>query len=169
MKVVLIMAVTVDGKIAKDDRHFPDWTGKADKKLFVEVTQKSGAMIMGSTTFDVIGRPLPNRKNIVITRNKKRVSTRKDLVYTDDKPEDILKDLEKEGFGEVTVIGGATINQLFAERNLFDELILTFSPFVFGSGISMFSGNVHLSLELLDFFRLDSDTICARYKIKGKP
>lgn len=163
-----MMAVTVDGKIAKDDRHFPDWTGKADKKLFVEVTKKSGVMIMGSKTFDVIGRPLPNRKNIVITRNPKRISSQPDLIFTHDAPEDIIKELEKQGFEEATLIGGATINQIFAERGLIDELIITFSPFAFGSGISMFTGPVHMELALKTFYKLDKDTICARYRVTYK-
>lgn len=62
MKVTLLMAMTLDGKIGKSHDHFPDWTGKADKTLFVRLTKKAGVIIMGSKTFDTIGRPLPNRK-----------------------------------------------------------------------------------------------------------
>jgi dihydrofolate reductase len=36
MKVTLVMALTVDGKIGKSPEHFPDWTGKEDKRIFRE-------------------------------------------------------------------------------------------------------------------------------------
>lgn len=32
-----MMAMTVDGKIAKTADHFPDWTSKEDKKLFAKI------------------------------------------------------------------------------------------------------------------------------------
>ena len=32
MHVSLMVAITADGKIARDVDHYPDWTGKADKK-----------------------------------------------------------------------------------------------------------------------------------------
>ena len=65
MTVTLLMALTLDGKIAKDPDHYPDWTGKEDKKLFAEISKKAGVVIMGSKTFDTFGKPLPNRKNVI--------------------------------------------------------------------------------------------------------
>ena len=46
MKVILVMAMTVDGMIGKSADHFPDWTGAADKRLFVKLTRQAGAVIM---------------------------------------------------------------------------------------------------------------------------
>ncbi|MBF0259476.1 MAG: dihydrofolate reductase [Desulfamplus sp.] len=74
MKVILIMAMTLDGKIARHPMEPVDWTGKADKKKFVKITKKAGAVIMGSTTFDTIGKILPDRKNIVMTRDPTRLA-----------------------------------------------------------------------------------------------
>ncbi|HHC25729.1 MAG TPA: dihydrofolate reductase, partial [Desulfobacterales bacterium] len=39
MKVTLLMAVTLDGRIGKTADHFVNWAGKEDRKLFVEVTK----------------------------------------------------------------------------------------------------------------------------------
>ena len=118
MKTILIMAITLDGKIGRDPTHFVDWTGKEDKKIFVKLTRDAGVIIMGSTTFDTIGRILPGRKNIVITRNKNRVSNDKDLLFTDNEPLLILEDLESEGFKTVAMIGGSQINSLFLKAKL---------------------------------------------------
>jgi dihydrofolate reductase len=58
MKTVIVAAITADGFIGRTSDHLADWTGKADKKLFVQVTKEAGAMVMGSRTFATIGGPL---------------------------------------------------------------------------------------------------------------
>lgn len=165
MHVSLMVAITVDGKIARQSDHYPDWTGRADKRLYVEVTKKAGVMIMGSTTFDIIGRILPGRKTVVLTRNPDRRSDRDDLVFTQAPPEQIIAELASQGYEEAVVVGGAKINQLFAEKGLIDELILTISPFAFGRGLSIFSDSVDLKLALKTFWQLDENTLCVRYRV----
>ena len=165
MHVSLMVAITADGKIARHADHYPDWTGSADKKLYVEITKKAGVMIMGSTTFDIIGRVLPERKTVVMTRNPNRQSEREDLVFTQDPAEKILDDLSDQGYSEAIVVGGAQINQLFAAKGLIDELILTISPYAFGSGLSIFSDSVDLKLALKKCWQLDENTLCVRYAV----
>lgn len=165
MRVSLMVAITVDGKIARASDHYPDWTGRADKRLYVEITKKAGVMIMGSTTFDMIGRVLPGRKSVVMTRNPDRCSDRDDLVFTQAPPKKILADLAAQGYQTAVVVGGATINQLFAAEGLIDELILTISPYAFGSGLSVFADDVDLKLALEQFWQLDENTLCVRYRV----
>lgn len=66
MKLALIVAMTRDRLIGKDGRipwHVPD-----DLKFFKRITL-GNAVIMGRKTFDSIGRPLPGRRNVVISRS----------------------------------------------------------------------------------------------------
>ena len=165
MKVTLLMALTLDGKIAKGPDHYPDWTGKEDKKLFAGISKKAGVVIMGSKTFDTFGKPLPKRKNIVLTRNKNRISKWENLVYTDKTPPHILKDLEKEGFSNAVLAGGAIINSLFARQKLIDEIIVTVSPKIFGYGISLFTEDISMNLELAAAERVGPDLVCLKYKV----
>src|SRR3989339_1334438 len=118
MKIRLLMAMTADGMIARDSMQAVDWTGKADKGYFVRVTKEAGVMIMGSKTFDTIGKVLPDRKNIVMTRDKKRQSKDPDLIFTDQTPGQILADLTLQGFTSVTLIGGSVVNTLFIKEHL---------------------------------------------------
>jgi len=165
MKVTLLMAITLDGKIAKNPTHFPDWTGREDKKLFVKSTKEAGVIVMGSKTFDTIGKPLPGRKNIVLTRNKNRQSQWENLIFTDKNPGELLGDLGKEGFSHVILAGGAMINSLFAEENLIDEITVTISPKIFGTGLSLFDREFSMDLELREMEKLDRDSLCLRYKV----
>jgi dihydrofolate reductase len=120
---------------------------------------------MGSKTFDTIGHPLPGRKNIVLTRDKRRKSEWENLTFTDESPKAILKDLEKEGFSEVILAGGALVNSLFAESNLIDEIIVTISPKIFGHGLSLFTPEISMELELKEVERLGEELVYMRYLV----
>ena len=159
------MAITLDGKIAKSSEHFPDWTGKADKKFFMERTKQAGCLVMGSKTYDTIGRPLPERKNVIMTRNPDRESEQENLEFTKASPQEIIKKLSSKNFQEVILAGGAQINTLWARAGLIDEIILTISPLVFGEGIGIFSEAVDLDLQLKSLTKLDENLVCVHYKV----
>jgi dihydrofolate reductase len=164
VKTILLMAQTLDGKIAKHADHFPDWTGRADKRLFVRETRRAGAIIMGSKTFDTIGKPLPGRKNLVMTRDETRKSQWENLVYTSLPPQDILRRLEKEGFERAVIAGGARINTLFARAGLIDEVLVTITPMVFGGGIALFDEGLNAELSLIRAVQIDPERVCLHYR-----
>ncbi len=165
MKVILLMAVTADGMIARDSSQLVDWSGKADKQYFVDITKKSGAMIMGSKTFDTIGRALPGRLSIVMTRDKKRVSHDSNLIFTGQLPKQLLDDLAARGCSSVALIGGAMINSLFMNANLVDEVHLTVVPRFFGQGLSLFTHPLDVPLELVDISKIGRAHVLLRYRI----
>lgn len=166
MHVTLMMALTADGKIAKHARHFPDWTETSDKKMFKAISCKAGVVIMGSKTYDTIGKPLPNRKNIIMTRRPHRRSDTEHLVFTNHPPKKILADLKTEGFDHAVLIGGATINSLFAAEGLIDTMILTYCPRVFGTGLSLFASGISLELRLEDMRRIGENLVVVTYAVK---
>ncbi len=165
MDVILLMATTLDGMIARDSSQLVDWTGKADKKYFVQVTKAAGAMIMGSKTYDTIKRPLPGRLNIVMTRDTSRVSHDENLIYTDQPPAQILRDLEQQGYDTVTLIGGAMVNSLFAKENLITEVHLTLVPKLFGTGLSLFNCALDMDLDLTETRELDKGHLLMVYRV----
>ncbi|WP_022664770.1 dihydrofolate reductase family protein [Desulfospira joergensenii] len=165
MKLILLMAATADGMIAKDSLHPVDWSGKADKKYFVRTTRQAGVVIMGSNTWDTIGKPLPGRENIVMTRDKTRKSNDKDLIFTDRSPARILEDLNARGFESAALIGGAKINSLFMKENLIDEIHLTLVPRLFGRGLTLFSEALDHRLELLDVVKIEGGHLLLKYRV----
>ena len=54
-------------------------------------------------------------------------------------PEEAISKLEQEGFSEMIVTGGSTINSEFAKKGLIDEIRLKINPAVLGEGIPVFS------------------------------
>ncbi|HBW73946.1 MAG TPA: dihydrofolate reductase [Candidatus Magasanikbacteria bacterium] len=167
MKAVLLMAITLDGKIAKHTTHPATWTSKADKKVFIEATKNAGVIIMGQTTYDTIGRPLPGRLNVVMNPEPDRTKNIPDtLEFTNTQPSELLKELEARGFSTVIVGGGSTINGLFLSQGLLDEVWLTIEPRLFGEGLSLFRGaDVDISLQLIEVKKLDENVLQVKYKI----
>jgi dihydrofolate reductase len=62
-----IIAARSLNNVIGNDSDIP-WQAKGEQKLFKEITMNS-VLIMGRKTFESIGRPLPGRKTIIITRN----------------------------------------------------------------------------------------------------
>lgn len=65
--IKLIAACSANRVIGKDNKLI--WHVPGDLKRFKELTS-GHPVLMGRKTYESIGRPLPNRKNIILTRNK---------------------------------------------------------------------------------------------------
>ncbi len=171
MKTILLMAMTVDGKIAKDAAHVSAWTSKADKKIFVEATKNAGVLIMGRTTYDTIGKPLPGRLNVIMTRTPDITrAIHGVLEFTNHKPQALLEELSTRGFHTVIIAGGSVVNGLFIQAGLVDEVWVTIEPKLFGEGVPLVSGaHVDLDMKLIDMQKLNDDTLHLRYQIISKP
>jgi dihydrofolate reductase len=95
----MIWAVSPEGVIGVGGRipwHYP-----ADLKRFKRLTRGT-TVVMGRATFDSIGRPLPERRNVVVT-------SRPLDVPGIDRAESIDEALAVAGDGDVWFIGGARI------------------------------------------------------------
>jgi dihydrofolate reductase len=165
MQVVLMMAQSVDGIIAKDAYHLTEWTCPADKKLFKRITMEAGVLIMGARTYETIGKPLPNRLNVVYTHHPDRLPSGGNVLFTRSTPQDLLRELEQRGHSRVILTGGAAVNTLFAKQNLIDEMFTTISPRIFGHGLTVFSEPLDIELKLLNTQVLDQNSILLHYRV----
>jgi dihydrofolate reductase len=102
LQAPLTLVVAIDANNGIGINNTLPWTLKEDLAHFKRVTT-GHPIIMGRKTFDSIGRPLPNRRNIVITRN---AGWKQDGVETAGSLEDALKLVAGV---PACVIGGAQI------------------------------------------------------------
>lgn len=110
------MVAMTDERVIGLDNDLP-WHIPEDLKVFKKTT--SGfPILMGRKTWESIGRPLPNRRNIVITRNKNWQAEGADVIHT-------IEDLEKLNITEeqIFIIGGAEIYAVFLPY--VDELLVS--------------------------------------------
>ncbi len=117
MAVTLIAAVARNGVIGADGG-IP-WRVPGEQLVFKEATM-GHTLVMGRATYDSIGRPLPGRTTIVLTRDPDWAA---DGVLTASSIEEALSLAE----GDVWVAGGATVYEAalpYAEAQLLSEIDL---------------------------------------------
>lgn len=113
MKISLIAAVAKNGVIGTNNPGGPDtgagqnmpWHLPDDFAFFKRKTNHH-PIIMGRRTLDALGKPLPNRTNIVITRNQAFSADGVTIVHTLDAAFAEAKTINQQ---EIFVIGGAEI------------------------------------------------------------
>ncbi len=107
--IAIIVAVAQNGVIGRDNQ-LP-WRLPGDLKHF-KATTLGKPIVMGRKTFASLGKPLPGRTNIVITRDKN--FTAEGAVVTHSLEEALQRADEiaqRDGASEIMIIGGADIYQ----------------------------------------------------------
>jgi dihydrofolate reductase len=119
MKNQLNLIVAFDpNKIIGSDNSLP-WRIKEDLKLFKELTENN-IVIMGRNTYESIGKPLPNRINIVIT------SRNIPGVYTFSSIEGAINYCNKINLDKkIFIIGGRRIYDFCLSNNLINKMYIS--------------------------------------------
>tara|TARA_Y100000768_G_C23937049_1_gene663110 strand:+ start:441 stop:932 length:492 start_codon:yes stop_codon:yes gene_type:complete len=119
MSIKLICAVSKNNVIGNKNK-LP-WNLSEDLKRFRKLTNDN-VIVMGRKTYDSIGRPLPNRENLVLSKNKK---LKIDNVKVFSSPKEILDFYyTKKRKNDLFIIGGTFIYELFIDYC--DYLLITY-------------------------------------------
>ncbi len=102
MNKSIVVAVASNGVIGNNNSLV--WKQKADLLHFKKLTTNN-TIIMGRKTYDSIGKPLPNRHNIIISRDKNLKLEGCSMATSIEEAIEIANSLQKDIF----VIGGAEI------------------------------------------------------------
>jgi dihydrofolate reductase len=112
--ITLVVAAARNGVIGHDG-DLP-WRLPDDLKQF-KTTTMGRPIVMGRKTYEAIGRPLPGRRNIVISRSADFDAPGCDVVAS---PQEAV---ERAGDGETMIIGGGAIYRAFLD--MADRIVLT--------------------------------------------
>lgn len=121
MKFILIVAVGKHREIGANNDLL--WHLPRDMRFFKETTM-GHTVVMGRKNWESIPtkfRPLPGRKNIVITQNKEYQADGASVIHNLDEIKRQLSKEEKTCF----IIGGAQIYELALQKNIIDEMYIT--------------------------------------------
>lgn len=137
MRVSIVVAASENGAIGKDNQLL--WRLPDDLKRFKKLTL-GHPIIMGRKTYESIGKPLPSRPSIVITRAEELKSTGVLVAHSLDEALEIARTLDDE---EAFIIGGGEIYKQALEKNLVKRIYLT---------------KVHAEVEGDTFFKIPDDS-----------
>jgi len=170
MKVILYMAISVNGLITKgkDDS---DWVAETDWNEFDALMRDCGFMVMGRRTYEIFGDDFPceGAINVVMTSKKKLLNkkTPDNAIFTDRTPKGIIKLAKEKGFKKIMLIGGEKLNTSFFKQNLIDEIWLSVHPLIIGDGkLVMDKIKYFKKLRLLGIKKLKEDLVQVRYRVK---
>ena len=116
---MISLIVAYDKNLGIGKKNTLAWKLSEDLKNFKKITENN-YIVMGRKTFESIGRPLPNRKNIIITRDR-NYTQEKCLIINS--IQEVLNFAASKPHYEIFVIGGAEIYKEFLEYA--DRLYIT--------------------------------------------
>lgn len=115
--VTIIAAIAKNNALGKNNDLI--WHLPADLKRFKQVTT-GHHILMGRNTFESIGKPLPNRTTIIITRNNNYFQNGCLIANSIEQAIELAKNDDK-----IFIIGGAQIYKEALKNKLVDKLDIT--------------------------------------------
>lgn len=115
--ISIICSIASDRAIGKDNKLL--WRIPKDLKHFKEITS-GHTVVMGQKTYESIGKPLPNRTNVVISDDYSFNSENVIVARSLEEGLNKAREIEKE---EIFIIGGGSIYRQFLPMT--DKLYLT--------------------------------------------
>ncbi|PIR61147.1 MAG: dihydrofolate reductase, partial [Candidatus Pacebacteria bacterium CG10_big_fil_rev_8_21_14_0_10_45_6] len=128
-------------------------------------TKEARVVVMGRTTFETIGRPLPDRKTIVYTSHELTGFPPEQVEATQLPPAELLAKIEAEGYTNVAICGGSKVYTKWMQSGLINTLYLTIEPVLFGTGIRLFSEEITTQIRLTERHLLSDQTTVFEYEV----
>lgn len=120
------LIVALDNKSGIGKNNTLAWSHSSDLKYFSKLTKGNGnnCIIMGKNTFNSIGKYLPGRANLILSK-----SLTADNINIFNNIYSIFTYLKLKNYDEVWVIGGLQIYNLFLQEKIIDEIFITYINF----------------------------------------
>lgn len=152
-KVILYIAMSLDGYIAKEDGSI-DWlenTGDVVGAGYLKFYNIIDTIIMGKKTYNQIltfGEWGYKGKNTyVLTSDIYENAETPNIEFRNDDIEDLIIELKQNSASNIWLLGGAEIVNAFLEKGLIDEYRIAVVPMILGSGIRLFTAPAEESLD----------------------
>ena len=166
MKVILYMAISLNGMIAKSDDD-TSWISKEEWDSYSLAVRTAGDLIVGHRTYNILTKQpefseFKDVKLVVVAQEDFQTMTQNHLVAHS--PKEALKLLSN--FEQVVVAGGGTLNASFVEENLVDDIFIDIEPIILGQGVSLFRDkNFERNLKLVGQKKISDNEIQLRYEV----
>lgn len=146
-KVILYIAMSLDGYIAEDDGKVNFLEGHNDGGIentsYQDFLKNIDTVVMGRSTYNQIITELSpgvwvykGLKSFVVTT--KPYEEDENVEFIDSNIINKIKELKKIEGKDIWLIGGSQVIDLFIQNQMIDEYIITIIPTILGSGIPLF-------------------------------
>ncbi len=169
MRAILYMAITANGMIAKENDD-TSWVSPTEWKNYSRAIKKSGNMIIGRRTYEVMLRNNEFKKLrdvtvVVLSRKALNSPTKKVMVASS--PQEALNLLQQQKFKTALLCGGGKLNSGFMKEKLIDEIYLDVEPIILGRGIKLCAdADFECKLDFFGIKKLSKQEAQLHYKVK---
>lgn len=162
------MVASINGMIADKDGN-EDFLSHRNWEEFISASKDIGNFIIGRKTYEAVqswgeGYSFDNFSDldrVIVSRQDNFAAHGYTIANS---AESALKALQEKGHKTALVVGGSTINSLFA--NKLDEIRLNIEPIVVGEGIPLFNpADFTLPLELIESVNIGDGITQLRYQV----
>lgn len=170
MKVILFMAMTVNGIIARENDQ-EDFLSDRNWKQFCALAKNAGCFVVGRRTYEVVKALYKNYNFDDVKAHRIIVSTNRAFNpgkgYTVARsPKEAFRKASEMGFKTLFLTGGAGLNSSFARLNLIDEVIVDIEPAILGKGIGIFAeSDFYKRLKLKRVKKLPEGILQLHYEV----
>ena len=174
MRIVLIVAQSLDGFITRHDEPGAGWASPADQRWFRSCLGEFDCQVMGRATYEtvrdaILAKRSPAVRRVIMTRSPgdwTSDAAAGALEFTSDQAAAIADRLRADGRQRCALLGGGHVHDAFLSAGLVDELWVTVEPRLFGAGTPVVRATQDVHLTLLEHTRLDdSDSVVLRYAV----
>lgn len=171
MRVILIAAQSLDGRITYHDAPGAGFASDADQRYFREALKDFDCSVMGGETFRgsekaIRARSADGRLIVVMSRRIKEADGASGLLeFTSAEPAAVLAGLRARGKRRCAILGGGQIYGEFLAAGLVDEVWLTIEPRFFGKGVPVASVPLDVRMKLQSCEKLSADTLLLKYEV----
>jgi len=169
MRIILYMAITIDGYIANENDD-TGWISKKEWDSYSLAVRTAGNVVIGHRTYNIITkqpefREFKDVRVVVVShQNFKTLSSNHIVVKSPGEAIELLKN-----FKEIVIAGGGNLNSAFLSEDLVDEIYLDIEPIILGKGIKLFADtNFETKLELMEIKNFSKSEIQLHYLVKKR-
>lgn len=159
-KVVLYIAASLDGCIAKND-HSLDWLFKSEGESdsgYTEFFETIDTVLIGRKTYEQIlvldDGDFPYKDESCYVFSKSQSGSNEHAEFVNEDVVSFANKLKQQDGKNIWIVGGGDLLQEFMKEKLVDEIILTLAPTLIGKGIPLFKEmDIEVDYSLVDLKR----------------
>lgn len=165
-KIILYIASSLDGFISgpNDDISWQDAYSQVDYG-YNDFVSTVGAIILGRRTFDLITSKSPWPYSIptfVLTSHPLENTNKESNIVAVSNPQMAVESAQKTTDKNIWLVGGGNVIKQFQDGNLIDELVVTITPDLLGSGTKLFASTTQ-KLQLIQSITLNQGLVQLTY------
>ncbi len=166
MKVILYMAISANGMIAKSNDD-TSWISAEEWDSYSLAVRTAGCLIVGRRTYEILTKQpefaeFKDVKLILVSHDNFVTLAQNHFVAFS--PREALE--MAKGYEQVVVAGGGILNAAFLDEKLVDEIYLDIEPIVISEGIPVFKDkNFDCNLKLLESKMITENEIQLHYEV----